>query len=525
MSESMSLDFDIPTSENVPTPVDTSRILQRRLGDTEISYFLPSRETGANDMYLHLGFHSPPGIMKWSRVSLVWTILRVRHLLLASKVQIHDYDDIRFVHVAPETVRDTKNSADSSLEYCSRSKDEMIEAYLNGPRTLSNERLSYLVISNHSSSSTHAVSEPGVQNFDLILCAAHFLADGMALHQFANEFFSLVSSHRTIEDLEAMLTDEWNLRWGVEKENNCNVYGLPPSLEDRLLRAEDGKLHRVVSRIDFENTQARLIGGHSFPRRYGKPRNTVLHTVSIDSERTQLMLRKCKAKSVSISSALFAVCNIAWARTCDQNWELPTMLYSALNLRSVLTDSKPFNESYWYLAIGYFNIILPTFIPSNRSEEDMEKLFWLRAHSAKNQSTAAAKNSFLRSRSYEMARRRGQLARLWACEDDKADGVWKAPLPPVVPSNVANKPPSVALMGLSLLGDLDRIYKHSAFPNIQLHTLTTGSRQRAGGMLLFGYTFVRKLWISLGYDKAGFDSDTVELFWKHVLITVDTFLG
>lgn len=31
------------------------------------------------------------------------------------------------------------------------------------------------------------------------------------------------------------------------------------------------------------------------------------------------------------------------------------MMYSALNLRSVLTASKAFNDSYWYLAIGYFN--------------------------------------------------------------------------------------------------------------------------------------------------------------------------
>ncbi|KAJ7145201.1 hypothetical protein C8R43DRAFT_1013201 [Mycena crocata] len=511
----MSLDFNTPSSENVAPPIGTSHILQRRMGDTEISYFLPSRETGANDMYLHLGFHSSPEIMKRSRVSLVWAILRVRHLLLASKVQIHDYDDIRFMYHSV-----------CLLPLFFAFLPEMIEAYLNGPRTLSNDRLSYLIISNHGSLPTPAISEPGVQNFDLILCAAHFLGDGMALHQFANEFFSLVSSPRTAEDLEAMLTDEWNLRWRAEKENSCNVSGLPPSLEDRLLRTKYGKFRRVVSRIDFENTQARLIGGQSFPRRYGKPRKTALHTVSIDSERTQLMLRKCKAKSVSISSALFAVCNIAWAKTCDQNWELPTMLYSALNLRSVLTNSKPSNESYWFLAIGYFNIILPTFIPSNRSEEDMEKIFWLRAHSAKNQSMRAAKNRLVLSRSYEMACRRGKLARLWACEDDKkAYGACKAPRPPVVPNDVANKPPSVALMGLSLLGDLDRIYNHPAFPDIQLHTLTTGSRQRAGGMLLFGYTFVRKLWISLGYDEAGFDSDTVELFWKNVLITVDTFLG
>ena len=68
-------------------------------------------------------------------------------------------------------------------------------------------------------------------------------------------------------------------------------------------------------------------------------------------------------------------------------------------------------------------------------------------------------------------------------------------------------------MGLSLLGNLDGIYKHANFPSIRMHTLTTGSRQRNGAMLLFGYTFAGKLWISLGYDENGFADDVVDRFW------------
>ncbi|EEB99652.1 hypothetical protein MPER_00632 [Moniliophthora perniciosa FA553] len=79
-------------------------------------------------------------------------------------------------------------------------------------------------------------------------------------------------------------------------------------------------------------------------------------------------------------------------------------------------------------------------------------------------------------------------------------------------------------MGLSLLGNLDGMYKHSSFPDIKLHTLTTGSRQRPGGMLLFGYTFVGKLWVSLGYDKNGFDRDVVDGFWANVLGSIDELL-
>jgi len=200
------------------------------------------------------------------------------------------------------------------------------------------------------------------------------------------------------------------------------------------------------------------------------------------------------------------------------------MMYSALNLRSVLTASKAFNDSYWYLAIGYFNVVLPTFIPKSGSDKDVEQIFWHRARAAKNQSTRAAKSPMLVSRSAEMARERGERARCWAREDDEKErGTWKAPPPPPASNHVASKPPSAALIGLSLLGNLDGIYKHSTFPKVQLHTLTTGSRQRAGGMLLFGYTFAGKLWISLGYDEAGFDH-TVDRFWENVLTAVDTLL-
>ncbi|KAF8216074.1 hypothetical protein K438DRAFT_1901776 [Mycena galopus ATCC 62051] len=487
----------------------------------QASYFLPSRGNGVNDMYLHLGFNAPAAIMKRGRVCSVWATLRLKHPLLASNVKMYDYDDIRFVYVAPESAIDALESADASLEYRSQSKDEMIDAYLNGPRTLSNEQLSYLVISQQPAKDCEAL-DGDLQKFDLLLCATHFLGDGMALHNFANDFFTLLASSRSDEDLECMLNDEWHSRWGGKKDDSGP--SLPSALEDRLPAMADGRLHRTARRVDFENSQAKLIGGHSFPRRSGNARKTVVPTVSFDPERTKLMLKKCKSQSVSISAALFSIMSIAWAKTRDRNWELPIMMYSALNLRPVLTASQGFNDSYWYLAIGYFNVVLPTFIP--KSDKDVEQIFWHRARAAKDQSARAAKSPMLVSRSLEMARKRGQQARSWAREDDEKErGTWKAPPAPPASKPVASKPPSAALIGLSLLGNLDGIYRHAAFPKIQLHTLTTGSRQRAGGMLLFGYTFAGKLWISLGYDLGGFEVETVERFWGNVLTAVDTLLA
>jgi hypothetical protein len=91
---------------------------ERQLGDSELSYYLPSRAIGVNDMfvciphlwtvklaypfhdrYLHLGFKAPKSRMLRRRVRAVWAILRMRHPLLASKVVMRSYEDVRFVYV------------------------------------------------------------------------------------------------------------------------------------------------------------------------------------------------------------------------------------------------------------------------------------------------------------------------------------------------------------------------------------------------------------------------------------------
>lgn len=108
-----------------PTPVEASLPpatnaqpevrYERKMGDSELSYYLPSRASGVNDMYavllffsalhslsitsryLHLGFKAPDHVMERERVRVVWAILRQRHPLLAATVEMHDYSDVRFV--------------------------------------------------------------------------------------------------------------------------------------------------------------------------------------------------------------------------------------------------------------------------------------------------------------------------------------------------------------------------------------------------------------------------------------------
>ena len=201
-------------------------------------------------------------------------------------------------------------------------------------------------------------------------------------------------------------------------------------------------------------------------------------------------------------------------------------MYSALNLRPYMAKSP---ASYWFLAVGYFNVVLPAFMPRTISDA---QTFWHRARLSKDQSARAAKNSMAVDRTHEMAKKRGVQARAWGKEDDqKANGTWVSP-PPAGPKEedalaaaLPPKAPSNALIGLSLLGNLDGIYKHQDFKTIKMNTLTTGSRQRNGGMLLFGYTFVGKLWLSLGYDEEGFEKETIGKYWDGVQAAVDEFLA
>ena len=179
-------------------------------------------------------------------------------------------------------------------------------------------------------------------------------------------------------------------------------------------------------------SQQKLVGGQTFPRAKHPERHTLVPTVSFPEDRTRAMLKKCKAHGVSISAALFAVCNLAWARLDRGTKELPAMMYSALNLRPYFTVRRPSPwDSYWFLAIGYFNVILPSFLPA--AGEPQERAFWLRARQAKEQSTRAAKSPLVASRTHEMATERGERARAWAKEDDERDAgtyVPPAPAPP-----------------------------------------------------------------------------------------------
>jgi len=141
----------------------------------------------------------------------------------------------------------------------------------------------------------------------------------MALHQFAHEFFTLLGSQSSAKDLEETLHKEWLERWG----NQAVVPEVLPCSIEESMSHPTGRFRRAVAAVDFKSSQSKLIGGQAFPKVSGKERHTIVPTISFDEERTKAMLKACKAHGVSVSVALFALCNIVWARMHPDGGELP----------------------------------------------------------------------------------------------------------------------------------------------------------------------------------------------------------
>lgn len=80
----------------------------------------------------------------------------------------------------------------------------MINSFQNGERMLSDNRLSYLVLSSQST------SEGAEQPFDLLICAVHSITDGQAIHALAGEFLGLLGGLLTEKELITLLGQEFN---------------------------------------------------------------------------------------------------------------------------------------------------------------------------------------------------------------------------------------------------------------------------------------------------------------------------
>ena len=205
-------------------------------------------------------------------------------------------------------------------------------------------------------------------------------------------------------------------------------------------------------------------------------------------------------------------------------FSLPPSLSLSLSLSLVFMrfvlpsqiEGRCVDVRFWFLALTYFNLVFPSFPPSS------QHAFWLHAKSAKAQTHTIVHLPLLMHRTLEMASEHAARAR-------------KEPqpvihVPKLLKTTTGNyllpgPAPSIALLGLSLIGNLDATYDRRAYPTFFLKDVTTASRQKAGGILLLVHTFGGRLWLQLFYDVEGFGSDgEVERFWDELGNGVEEFL-
>ncbi|KAF9060310.1 hypothetical protein BDP27DRAFT_1339876 [Rhodocollybia butyracea] len=509
----------------------------RPLEDSEYAYYVPSK-TGLNDMFLHASFTAKTAVMDPSRIALCWATVRSEHPLLMAKV-IRDKnleipeisEDEPYFWFSPPT--DPVKEAEECLVSTNSSKGELISNYLNGPRTLSDERMSYLVIS--TSTVPQVSDEEGT--YDFFMCAPHFIGDGTSLHQCTHDLLTLLSSTRSNDELKRSLM-----------QATYSVNELPPGFESRL-SVPSNQFARAAAKINYLQIMHNEIGGHTLRRSQRLSQETKYYP-------------NAKQHSVTVNHALFTLCNVAWGRSNLDFGKIrePIMMYTAFNLRAHL-DPHP-ASTYWFLALTYFNIVLPSYVPPTLAA------FWGRTKSVKRQVqkiTGGGKAPFLNARALELARTRAKRVRgMTKSTTEKETETEKksdtSPSAPPQPTSINDiqlasasgiklpPAPSAALFGVSLVGNLDNVYTQSSYSRppsysasstdtrpvssqettssqiITVHNVAGATRQKPGGFLLFVHTFNKKLSLHLCYDVNGFEEGHIERFWESLRDAADELL-
>ncbi|KAG9087868.1 hypothetical protein FRC06_002327, partial [Ceratobasidium sp. 370] len=92
----------------------------RPLGSSELSYFLPSRGDGVNDMQVPFALCSP----SLADPSTIWAIQRARHPLLAARlITGPDVGTVHFEYARPTSAEEAMKMARGEMDVRESSKD------------------------------------------------------------------------------------------------------------------------------------------------------------------------------------------------------------------------------------------------------------------------------------------------------------------------------------------------------------------------------------------------------------------
>jgi hypothetical protein len=424
-----------------------------------------------------------------------------------------------------------ERAGDTLRMYEDRTGPELLEAFIDpaAPRKLSANRIARIDVAKHGQVS------PGIEEYQIVFMMIHAINDGIAVHKLSNMLLELLGGSatpngraRTDVELAHLLDLEWNMRWGRPRVGEVIV-----TATETLLPRPRTKFQDSALKVDFRNVERRAIvrfslhfvpdafltlhqGGQVFPRITSRAAKHVLAQTLLDVQDTSSITATCKSQRVTLANVLFALCNYAWICTATEHPEfassktLPMMMYTAISLRRYL----PPTSSYMSLALGYCNIVLPSFLPRSA---DPRAMFWLRARSAQSQMRKLTRTSLLLGRSQLMFMARGQRAKAFAVKDDEADGTLSPQKPSHIPPPPQTGPsfPSVALMGITCMGELDGIYDAARYSDIKLVDVFGQVRKAKGGILLASSTVNGRLSLVLGWDAAAFSPGVIDEFWGH----------
>jgi hypothetical protein len=93
----------------------------------------------------------------------------------------------------------------------------------------------------------------GELEFNWMLCATHYIADGMALHTIANDFFTLLGSDHDESQLRAIIHSEFNSN---QPETG---FQLPLELESRLPETRPKSFFEAIATVDHLLNQRKQI--------------------------------------------------------------------------------------------------------------------------------------------------------------------------------------------------------------------------------------------------------------------------
>ncbi|KAJ7867715.1 hypothetical protein B0H14DRAFT_332534 [Mycena olivaceomarginata] len=492
----------------------------RTLGPNELSYFLPSRADGVNDMCseLHpfqdissptrpdrLIIHAPPSLITPLRVRMAWGILRLRHSLMACRVEMQPgcYDEARFALTPPSS----PSRALTEAAACVRIFDdvtgpELMCAFMNGPRTLSANHLSRLdfALHGHVSQSTH--------EFQLIFMLHYMINDTLGVYATEQHMCELLGGSatpggppRTDAELAKVLDHEWMQRWGAL----CVAHDLiVAATEVRILGLSQSKFQEAAWKVDNQNIQKRSIGGHVFLRTKSPAFKMRLIQARFDVSQTKAIFSKCKSNRVTVANAVWGLFNFAWIRLCaahpeiDAPKDLPVLMYTAISLRRYLTPPSPL-ESYMSLALDYCNVMLPAFLPA---DADPYKMFWTRSRHAQRQMFKHAHSPLLLRRAVATgARPAGRALRPGPSPRRRlrsSASRTSATLPR--PSSARRRTPLKTV-------DMDGC-----------------AREAPGGMLVVTRTSFGRFRMALMWDAVPFPPGLVEEFWRYVVDGVHEYV-